>query len=195
LSARRSCLRELMSSLVNTLRRCYSTVRGLMNSSAPISGFVCPARRAARSAPPGGADVTRLIDPLASGFSGDHELATRALGKGVGPDAAERLVGGPKLLAGVKAPILATQPLAVEEPGASEVSHATAALEPLDRLAAERLRSSSIAQQGARAGLDPERPIGAARLRARPARGLCVVAQTHGNATSSHNVRRCASID
>ena len=40
-SAPRSSLRELMSSLVNTLRRWYSTVRGLMNSLAPISGFVC----------------------------------------------------------------------------------------------------------------------------------------------------------
>ena len=52
-SARSSWLRELMSSLVNTLRRWYSTVRGLMNSWAPISGFDRPSRRAARSAPPG----------------------------------------------------------------------------------------------------------------------------------------------
>jgi hypothetical protein len=28
--------------LVNTFRKWYSTVRGLMNSSAPISGFVFP---------------------------------------------------------------------------------------------------------------------------------------------------------
>ena len=32
----RSCLRELMSSLVNALRRWYSTVRELMNSSADL---------------------------------------------------------------------------------------------------------------------------------------------------------------
>jgi hypothetical protein len=31
-----------MSSLVNTLRRCHSTVRGLMISWPPISGFVRP---------------------------------------------------------------------------------------------------------------------------------------------------------
>jgi len=36
-SAAWSSRRELMPSLVNTLRRCHSTVRGLMNSSAPIS--------------------------------------------------------------------------------------------------------------------------------------------------------------
>ena len=40
-SAPCNSLRELISSLVNTLRRWYSTVRGLMNSLAPISGFVC----------------------------------------------------------------------------------------------------------------------------------------------------------
>lgn len=34
-----SSLRELMPSLVNTFRRCHSTVRGLMNSCAPISEF------------------------------------------------------------------------------------------------------------------------------------------------------------
>ena len=43
-STRSSWLRELMSSLVNTLRRWYSTVRGLMNSRAPISGFERPSR-------------------------------------------------------------------------------------------------------------------------------------------------------
>ena len=41
-SAPRSALRELTSSFSNTLRRWYSTVRGLMNSWAPISGLVCP---------------------------------------------------------------------------------------------------------------------------------------------------------
>jgi len=38
-SARSSSVREVMSSLVNTLRRWYSTVRRLMKSRAPISGF------------------------------------------------------------------------------------------------------------------------------------------------------------
>jgi MFS family permease len=38
-STRLSSLRELMPSFSNTLCRCHSTVRGLMNSRAPISGF------------------------------------------------------------------------------------------------------------------------------------------------------------
>src|SRR6516225_8341411 len=38
-SARWSCRRELISSLVNTLRRCHSTVRTERNSWAAISGL------------------------------------------------------------------------------------------------------------------------------------------------------------
>ena len=37
-------LRDLTPSFVNTLARCHSTVRALMKSSAPISGFVRPSR-------------------------------------------------------------------------------------------------------------------------------------------------------
>ena len=43
-SARWSCRRELISSLVKTLPRWYWTVRALMNNRAPISGFDKPAR-------------------------------------------------------------------------------------------------------------------------------------------------------
>jgi hypothetical protein len=41
---RRSSLRDVTSSLVNTLWRCHSTVRGLKNIWAPISGFVIPSQ-------------------------------------------------------------------------------------------------------------------------------------------------------
>ncbi len=41
-TASRSSLREARPSFENTLRKCHSTVRGLMNNSAPISGFVRP---------------------------------------------------------------------------------------------------------------------------------------------------------
>ena len=37
-------MREVMPSLAKTLRRCHSTVRALMNSSAAISGLVRPSR-------------------------------------------------------------------------------------------------------------------------------------------------------
>jgi hypothetical protein len=42
-------LREQMLSFAYTLRRGNSTVRGLMNSCAPISGFVCLSTRPARN--------------------------------------------------------------------------------------------------------------------------------------------------
>jgi hypothetical protein len=42
--ATRSCRRGLMPSLLNTLRRCHSTVRALMKSWAPISAFDRPSR-------------------------------------------------------------------------------------------------------------------------------------------------------
>ena len=72
-----------------------------------------------------------------------------ALGKPLGPDAAEHLVRRSKLLARVDAAVLAAQPLAVEEPGAGEVDDAAAAREPLDRLAVEGLRVFVVAQQRA----------------------------------------------
>ena len=42
--ARASSLRELISSLMKTLRRWYLTVRGLMNRRMPMSGFESPSR-------------------------------------------------------------------------------------------------------------------------------------------------------
>ena len=43
-STPRSCLREVMPSFTNTLRRCHSTVRGLRNIRPPISRFESPSR-------------------------------------------------------------------------------------------------------------------------------------------------------
>ena len=93
--------------------------------------------------------VARVVRPLAHGLAGGQQLATGALGEPLRPDAAEHLVGGAQLLAGVDAPVLAAQPFAVQEPGAGEVDHAAAAGEPLDRLAVERLRVVVLAQQRA----------------------------------------------
>src|ERR1051326_3508302 len=47
------------------------------------------------------------------------------------------------------------------------MDQAAAALEPLDRLAVERLRISHVAEERARAGLDAQRPVGTARSGAR----------------------------
>ena len=93
--------------------------------------------------------AARLLGAPPRGLTRRRELVAGALGKPLGPDAAERLVGGSKLLACVHPPVLATQPLAVQEPGAGEVDYATGAREPLDRLAVEGVRISALAQQRA----------------------------------------------
>ena len=81
------------------------------------------------------------------------------------PIAAEHLVRGAQLLARVHAPALAAQPFAVEQVGARELGADARAAEPLDRLAVEALGVVAVAQQRARARLDPQRPVGAARPR------------------------------
>ena len=160
-----SSLRELMPSLVKTLRRWYSTVRGLMNSRAPISGFVWPV-----AGEPGDLRLLRrevvarlrrcacaTVSPVAS------ELAAGALGERLGADAAEHLVGGAQLLARVHAPVLAAQPLAVEQLGAGEVDGDPGARRAARSPRGRAPRRLAVAEQRARAGLDPERPVGAAR--------------------------------
>ena len=56
---------------------------------------------------------------------------------------------GAQLLAGLDEPVLAAQPLAVEEVGAGEMNGDPAAGEPLDRLAVERPGGLAVAQQRA----------------------------------------------
>ena len=62
--------------------------------------------------------------------------------------------------------LLAAQPLAVQQLRAGEVdARSRLRAEPLDRLAVERLGSLALAQQRARAGLAPERPVRAGGAR------------------------------
>ena len=125
-------------------------MRGLMNSCAPISGLERPSLASRAMCASWGVSTPRVVlGAPPRGLTRGQELVTGALGKPLGPDVAEHLVGGSKLLARVDAPVLATQPFAVQEPGAGEVDHATAAREPLDRLAVEGLRILSLAQQRA----------------------------------------------
>jgi hypothetical protein len=81
--------------------------------------------------------VARVQGALARGLAGGRELATGAFSEPVGPDAAERVVGGSKLFARVDAPVLATKPFAVHELGAGQVRVEAAASQPLDRLLVE----------------------------------------------------------
>ena len=67
-----------------------------------------------------------------------------------------------QLLARVDPAALAAQPLAVEQVGAGELEAHAGAAKPLDRLAVEALGGLAVAEQRARAGLDAQRPVGAA---------------------------------
>ena len=97
-------------------------MRGLMNSCAPISGLVRPV-----GGQPGdlrllgGEVVARLDSPPAHGLAGRGQLAAGALGERLRADAAERLVRPAELPARVDAPLLAPQPLAVEQLRARDV--------------------------------------------------------------------------
>ena len=93
--------------------------------------------------------AARVVAARARRLTRGHELVTGALGKSLGADAAEHLVGGSELLTRLDPAALATQPFAVQEPRAGEVDHATAAAESLHRLAVERLRIARVAEQRA----------------------------------------------
>jgi hypothetical protein len=107
--------------------------------------------------------VKRVHRAPAHSLAGGQQLATGALGERLRSDVAEHLVGEMELLACVQAPALAAQPLAVHQVCAGEMDLDAAAGEPLDRFAVEGFGRGTIGQQGARAGLDPQRPAGGAR--------------------------------
>ena len=135
-------------------------MRGLMNSWAPISGFVCPS--AARRAICASCGVRtsrvssvsrRTVSPVA------EQLAPGALGEGLGAEVGEALVRGAQLLAGVDALTGPPQPFAVEQVGAGELDADPGAAEPLDRLAVAARRRRRLADQRVRAGEHAERPV------------------------------------
>src|SRR5215472_17738299 len=105
--------------------------------------------------------VSRGDGAFAGGLAGGRELTRSPLGKSLRAHRGENLVGGAKLHARVEAPALTPQPFAVKEMSAGEFRTDVRAAEPLDCLAVESL-DVVLAQQRARARLDPQRPFGAA---------------------------------
>jgi hypothetical protein len=103
-------------------------VLALRNSRPAISPLVAP--REARSA-----------------ICGRRELGAGALGKGFGSCLQEHLVGRSQLVAGVQAPLLAAEPLAVQEvrPRLAQVSPGVRQV--LDRVLVELLGMGVAGQQ------------------------------------------------
>src|SRR5206468_4247661 len=99
---------------------------------------------------------------FADALAGGPQLTRGARGERLGANAREQLERGAQLLAGVQAAPLAPQPLAIEQVGPHELYAHASAPQPLDRLLVEALGGAAVAEQRARAGLHPERPITAA---------------------------------
>jgi hypothetical protein len=118
---RLSWAREVMSSLMKTLRRWNWTVRGDRNSRVPISGLDRPSaasRAIWASCPVSSTRVVtarlRVVPPPAARSS------RRPLGERLHPDLLQHLAGGAQLPAGVRGVALTVQPLPVQQVGAGE---------------------------------------------------------------------------
>jgi hypothetical protein len=88
--------------------------------------------------------VARLGGPPGHHLAGRGQLATGVLGERLSADAAERLVRPVELVARVDGPLLAPQPLAVEQLRTRDVDEDAAAPEPVDRLAVLRAAASPL---------------------------------------------------
>src|SRR5436190_1463986 len=92
---------------------------------------------------------------------GRQQLSLGSPGERLGAHAREHLERRAQLPAGVEAAALTAQPLAVEEMSAREIDAYACPSSPFDRLPVETVCGSAAAEQSARAGFDPQGPIGA----------------------------------
>src|SRR4029078_11604190 len=83
----------------------------------------------------------------------------------VGAHACEHFERDAEVVARLDAAPLTPQPLAVEQVGPGDLYANAGAAQPMERFLVEALGVLAVAEQRARPGLDPERPIGAAVLR------------------------------
>ena len=146
----RSSRRERIPSLANTLRRCHSTVRGLRNSCAPISGFDNPSRASRAICRSCGVSSSRVSAcACRTRLAGGEQLTSGALRERLHADRLEQLVRRSQLRARVDAAILSAQPLPVEEMRTCEVGPEPRAPQAVDGLAVRTLGGLALAQQRA----------------------------------------------
>src|SRR4029453_8603044 len=107
--------------------------------------------------------VPRFGAALAHLLTGGDELDAGAFGKRFHAVLGEHPVCDVQLLARVRAPVLAAQPFAVEEMCAGQRYVDARTAEAFDGLPMQLLRDRPVADQGARACLDAQRPIGPRR--------------------------------
>ncbi len=109
-----------------------------------------------------GQGISRLRGAFGGPLARCAQLNLRPLGERPGAGRDEDLVRGAKLIAGIAAAALAAQPLTAEQVSASQLSAQAGASQVVDRLAVMILSDLIRGQQGARARLGPQRPVGAA---------------------------------
>ena len=138
---------EVISSLVKTLARWYSTVRGDRNSWVAISGFDRPARASRAIWASCGVSWSRVAGGArADGLAGGQQLAAGPFGERLHADRGEHVVRGAQLRPGFGPSALAAQPLAVEQVRAGEFGPEAGAAQPVDRLAIPAVGVLAVAE-------------------------------------------------
>src|SRR5262249_56857334 len=107
--------------------------------------------------------VARVVAALARRLAGGQQLVPGALGEAVGAGRLEQLARGAQVLAGIRPPALAAQPLAVQQVRAGELQAQARAPEALDRVAVVAL---GVTEQRPHTRFDAPQPVGARRERA-----------------------------
>src|SRR5262249_11404861 len=113
----------------------------------------------------GGELAAGVVRSLARLLAGGDQLSSGALRERLHADCAEHVVRGMEMLTRVDASALAAQPLPVQEVCARQRRCEATAAEPVERLTVELLGRCALAEQRARARLEPERHVGPGCLR------------------------------
>ena len=137
-----------------------------MNSLAPISGLVWPsaasrATCASCAVSTSGVSTVRLrtVSPVACNSRRARSANPTA------PNRPNMSWAARSCFAGIHAPLPATQPLPIDQMGPSQLHPYTRSIEPLDRLAIERLGGVAAVTRARERAQHAERPVGARRAR------------------------------
>jgi len=110
--------------------------------------------------------VARGYGARAGGLADGQQLAAGPLREGLHADRSEHVIRSAQLRPRLVPPVLATQPLAVQQVRAGEFDTKAGSAEPIERLTITGLGVLAVAEQGPAAGIDSLPPVGLADARA-----------------------------
>ena len=110
--------------------------------------------------------VARGYGARAGGLADGQQLAAGPLREGLHADRSEHVIRSAQLRPRLGPPVLATQPLAVQQVRAGEFDTKAGSAEPIERLTITGLGVLAVAEQGPAAGIDSLPPVGLADARA-----------------------------